>query len=75
MIPVHYENEKPIYVKLNSHLNKEEFKKYKTLVMEYWNITFSYYKNLKNILPKIVQHTIPLIYGTKPICKNNKKLN
>jgi hypothetical protein len=45
------------------------------LVMEYRNIFAWSYKDLKNIFPKIVQHTIPLIHGTKLVRKNNKRLN
>jgi hypothetical protein len=58
---VHHEDEEPKYVKFGSQLNEDELGKYKALVMEYRDIFAWSYKDLKRILPKIAQHTIPLI--------------
>jgi hypothetical protein len=41
--------------------------------MEYQNIFAWSYKDFKGILPKIAQHTIPLIPGTKLVRQKKKK--
>jgi hypothetical protein len=56
-------------------LSTAETKQYKNLVMEYHDIFACSYKDLKGIPLEVVQHTIPLILGAKPICQKECRMN
>jgi hypothetical protein len=52
--------ENPQYIKVNSQLTKQEIKELQILLKEFKDLFAWIFKNLKGILPKLVQHIIEL---------------
>ncbi len=66
-VNVSYPREEPQFIKVDSQLFTTKTKQYKNLVLEYCDIFARSCKDFKGIPLEVVQHTIPLIPGVKPI--------
>ncbi len=65
----------PQYIKVNAQLTKEKIEDLQMLLKEFKNVFTWIYKDLKGILPELVQHRIELNTSIPPVHKAKYRLN